>query len=52
MGPSGSPEERALGKWLSAQRYALKQGTLYPKRVAQLDELVPGWRGQTRKQPD
>jgi hypothetical protein len=52
MGPSGSPEERALGKWLSAQRYALKKDTLYAERVAKLDELVPGWRGsRTKPQP-
>jgi hypothetical protein len=49
---SGTPEERGLGKWLSAQRYALKKGTLHPERVAKLDELVPGWRRQTNKQPD
>jgi hypothetical protein len=52
VGSSGTPEERALGRWLAAQRYALKQGTLYPERVAQLDELVPGWRRQTRKKSD
>jgi Helicase associated domain len=39
-----SPEEYALGKWLSVQRYALKKGTLYPERLARLDELLPGWR--------
>lgn len=51
LGPSASPEERALGKWLSVQRYALKKGTLYPERVVQLDKLVPGWRGRSRQQP-
>lgn len=36
--------ERALGKWLALQRYALKKGTLHPDRAAHLDELVSGWR--------
>lgn len=52
IGSSGPPEERALGKWLAAQRYALKKGTLLPERMAHLDRLVPGWRRQDREQPD
>ena len=48
MNPSGSPEEYALGKWLAAQRYALKKGTLRPDREAQLDRVVPGWRRPSR----
>jgi hypothetical protein len=44
MGSATPPEEYALGKWLSVQRYALKKGTLYPERLARLDELLPGWR--------
>ncbi|MDQ0925660.1 hypothetical protein QF038_004168 [Pseudarthrobacter sp. W1I19] len=44
MGSTTSPEEYALGKWLSIQRYALKKGTLYPERLTKLDELLPGWR--------
>lgn len=51
-GPSGSPEECALGKWLAVQRYTLKKGALYPERLARLDELVPGWRRQPNKQSD
>jgi hypothetical protein len=48
LGPSGSPEENTLSRWLAVQRHALKKGTLYPERVAQLDKLVPGWRRPTR----
>ncbi|WP_397427525.1 helicase associated domain-containing protein [Pseudarthrobacter sp. NS4] len=44
LGSSTPPEEYALGKWLSVQRYALKKGTLYPERIARLDELLPAWR--------
>ncbi|WP_181762586.1 helicase associated domain-containing protein [Pseudarthrobacter sp. B4EP4b] len=44
MGPSSPPEEYALGKWISVQRYALKKGNLYPERLAKLDELIHGWR--------
>lgn len=43
MRATNSPEEYALAKWLSVQRYALKKGTLYPERLARLDELLPGW---------
>jgi hypothetical protein len=44
MGPSSLPEEYALGKWISVQRHALKKGTLYPERLAVLNELLPDWR--------
>ncbi|WP_181037636.1 helicase associated domain-containing protein [Arthrobacter sp. ZGTC412] len=44
MGRSGSPEEQALGKWLSVPRHLLKKGALYPERAAQLDTTLTGWR--------
>lgn len=47
LGPSGTPEEHALGRWLAVQRHALKKGSLYPERVEQLDKRVPGWRQRT-----
>lgn len=43
-GPFRPETERALGKWLALQRYALRKGVLRPDRAAHLDGLVPEWR--------
>jgi Helicase associated domain len=43
LGLSSSPDDYALGKWISVQRNALKKGTLAPERLAKLNGYLPGW---------
>ena len=42
------PDEGRLGKWLSKQRTANRDGVLSPERKALLDAELPSWDGSSR----